>query len=214
MDWRCGLQEKKALLGALSFGAAGAGIFIFSGYDRPLSFICAGASFAIIFGLILLYLIFRIRQKSFPVGAALIHIGLALVVLGISISGPYKEEKEVVLSKGETIEIGSFVLEAKETIDLQALGYHAKEARLEVKKNDQPYGILKPELRSYHKFARAHEVSTIFSLGEELYATLLAVTKDGIMSLKVSVNPLVNWFWIGGTIMCLAAFLCLGRRRQ
>ena len=31
---------------------------------------------------------------------------------------------------------------------------------------------------------------------------------EGDVSLKISLNPLVNWIWIGGTLSCLIAFLC------
>jgi len=41
-----------------------------------------------------------------------------------------------------------------------------------------------------------------------VYATLLGFDEAGAVSLKVSVNPLVNWIWIGGTLSCLIAFLC------
>jgi cytochrome c-type biogenesis protein CcmF len=55
------------------------------------------------------------------------------------------------------------------------------------------------------------EVGTIPSFGDELYATLLGLTEDNKASFKISINPLVNWIWIGGTIMCLLAFLLLRR---
>lgn len=91
------------------------------------------------------------------------------------------------------------------------------EARLTVTRDGRPVGVLTPEKRLYRNFEQSSfaEVSVIPSLGEELYATLLGFDEVGAASVRVSVNPLVNWIWIGGTLSCLAAFLCwrkIGRR--
>ena len=70
-------------------------------------------------------------------------------------------------------------------------------------------GVLTPERRIYTGFEQPFaEVSTIPSLGDELYATLVNSTDKKAASLKISVNPLINWIWIGGTLSCLVAFLC------
>ena len=57
-------------------------------------------------------------------------------------------------------------------------------------------------------------MSTIFSLGNEIYATLLSVDEQGTATLAVNVNPLVNWLWIGGILMCLFPFFGLARVRR
>jgi cytochrome c-type biogenesis protein CcmF len=90
------------------------------------------------------------------------------------------------------------------------------EARLLVTRDGTPVGTLTPQKRMYRNFSQSFaEVSVIPSLGEEIYATLLGFNEDHDVSIKVSINPLVNWIWIGGTLMCLAAFLCwrTGRRK-
>ena len=57
-------------------------------------------------------------------------------------------------------------------------------------------------------------MSTIFSLGNEIYATLLSVDEQGTATLAVNVNPLVNWLWIGGILMCLFPLFTLTRVRR
>ena len=83
-------------------------------------------------------------------------------------------------------------------------------ALLTVTRDGKAVGNMAPEKRQYRNFEQSTfaEVSVIPSLGEEIYATLLGFNEQGTASLKISVNPLVNWIWIGGTLSCLIAFLC------
>ncbi len=83
-------------------------------------------------------------------------------------------------------------------------------AHLAVTRGGKAVGSLAPEKRLYRSFEQSTfaEVSVIPSLGAEVYATLLGFNEEGSVSLKVSINPLVNWIWIGGTLSCLVAFLC------
>jgi cytochrome c-type biogenesis protein CcmF len=84
------------------------------------------------------------------------------------------------------------------------------EARLEVYKEGQKIGELFPQKRIYRNFDQPFaEVSVLPSLGDEIYATLLGFDESKVISLKISVNPLVNWIWIGGTVLCLLGFLAM-----
>lgn len=58
------------------------------------------------------------------------------------------------------------------------------------------------------------EVEVLPSLGNEIFTVLLGQNDAGGVTLKVNVNPLVNWIWIGGVIFCLAPFLILRYRRR
>jgi cytochrome c-type biogenesis protein CcmF len=87
------------------------------------------------------------------------------------------------------------------------------EARLEVKKDGEALGAMEPQRRFYRNFDQPFaEVSTITGLGDELYATLLGFDREERVTIKVSVHPLINWIWIGGTLMCLFPFVGLARR--
>ena len=58
------------------------------------------------------------------------------------------------------------------------------------------------------------EVDVIPGLGNEIYASLLGLDESSRVVVKVSVEPLVNWLWIGGTIMCLVPLAGLRRRKN
>ena len=51
-------------------------------------------------------------------------------------------------------------------------------------------------------------------MGEEVYASLLALDESSRVLVRISVEPLINWLWIGGALMCLAPFLSLCRAGQ
>ncbi|MBF0480936.1 MAG: heme lyase CcmF/NrfE family subunit [Desulfovibrionaceae bacterium] len=154
------------------------------------------------------------RTRRGGLGAYLTHCGLALTVLGVAVSGPYQTAKEAVLAPDQTLTIGAYTVTNKGLTKENTPAMFAATATLPVEKNGRPAGELAPQRRLYRNFEQPFaEVSTVPSLGDELYATLLGFTDDGAVSVKVSVNPLVNWVWIGGTVMCLAALLCLRRFR-
>ena len=56
------------------------------------------------------------------------------------------------------------------------------------------------------------EAAVIPSLGNEFYATLMAVDQQNRAVFRLSSNPLVNWLWIGGILMCLLPFISFRRR--
>jgi cytochrome c-type biogenesis protein CcmF len=89
------------------------------------------------------------------------------------------------------------------------------EAIVQVVKDGKVVGELTPQSRSYRNFDHPNsEVSVIFSLGDELYATIHDVKGELVSPLKVTINPMVNWVWIGSVIICLFPLLALRSRRE
>ena len=59
------------------------------------------------------------------------------------------------------------------------------------------------------------EVSRHMSIGEDVYLSMMgADLTTGKTQLRMFINPLVNWVWIGTAIMLLGAAICIGTRRQ
>ena len=166
----------------------------------------ASAALTGLFGLVL-YCIFNPRQLRAPssLTACCTHAGLLLMVLGVAFSGPYQSEGSLVMKIGDTDRIGAYSVTLEDIYKGEGAGYSFYEARLRLEKDGRESGILAPERRTYFKQSMPFaEATTIFSLGDEPYASLLAVDEArGLAQVHLTVNPLINWILIGGIILCL-----------
>ena len=216
LRWDGGLRDKMKAI-AVAGCAIVAGIALWSaGYRQSTAFISAAAGFACLAGIGLLMAVRPARDSLAAYG---VHLGVALMVLGVAFSGPYKQEADLVLGVHETGRVGAYEVRLTGIRDGEAPGYHFLAARLEVLKEGAQVGELIPERRIYEKFGRQQfaEADTIFSLGNEVYASLLGLEpakpgQESRVTVKISVHPLVNWLWIGGAFMCL--FPCIALRRR
>jgi cytochrome c-type biogenesis protein CcmF len=218
LRWDGGLRDKMKSF-ALAACALVAGMALwYAGFRQPTAFISAVAALACCASIGLLMAGRPARDSLAAYG---VHLGVALMVLGVAFSGPYKEEADLVLGVNDTGSVGAYEVRLTRITDGEAPGYHFLAARLEVFKEGKQLGELIPERRIYEKFGRQQfaEVDTIFSFGNELYASLQGMEQairpgqEPRVSVKVSVHPLVNWLWIGGALMCLFPFIALPRRK-
>ena len=72
---------------------------------------------------------------------------------------------------------------------------------------------LKPEERFYEQGADGQampEVAISFGVFSDLYLNTVDIdAQQGIATLEVFVNPLVNWIWVGGALLTLGGLICL-----
>ncbi|GAB7080774.1 heme lyase CcmF/NrfE family subunit [Megalodesulfovibrio paquesii] len=208
ISWQGGVGKARhlALVGATFAGLLV--LFYVLGYTKPVALVGAAAGGACLLSLPLLLVTDKAARKlPASLAAHLVHIGLAMMVVGVAFSGPYQEERQVVLKPGETTEVAGFTFKYEGLREFRTDAMAALEATIIVEQDGKLAGSLLPQRRIYQKFPNAYaEASTIFSLGTEVYATLLGAQEDHTASFTLSAHPLVNWLWIGGTIMCLAPF--------
>ena len=102
------------------------------------------------------------------------------------------------------MKVGQFEVTFKNLYEGEGAGYIFLEGELEVRKDGKLIGIAAPQRRVYAKWGQMQfaEAAVIPSLGNEFYATLMAVDQQNRAVFRLSSNPLVNWLWIGGILMC------------
>jgi cytochrome c-type biogenesis protein CcmF len=212
---KSGIGDKTALGVVLGIGAASAAVIFFLGYRQPLALFSAASGLMIVASVAIVFVRNKGLRSFLPSwGAYGVHLGVAFMVVGVAFSGPYKVESEAVLTAGQSMSVGEYMVrfdKLEHHHDNPAMDMHA--AILTVMLDGREVGTMAPEKRLYASFQQSTfaEVSVIPSLGVEIYSTLLGFNEQGAVSLKVSLNPLVNWIWIGGTLSCLIAFLCWRR---
>ncbi|GAB7024354.1 heme lyase CcmF/NrfE family subunit [Salidesulfovibrio brasiliensis] len=217
LGWKSGIRDMRGFVAVIVIFVLSAGAFWFMGYHKPLAVFSAASAVAAIATVVLLFLLSSATRKNFTAwGQYGIHLGVAMLALGIAFSGPYKVETEAVLGKGETVRLGGFDFTYIDHVQDETKEFSARlTARLAVKKDGEPLAVMHPEKRIYRSYPGQQfaEVSVVPSLGDELYATVLGITEDGKVSFQISVNPLVNWVWIGGTVMCVMGLALFRRGR-
>ena len=215
LRWQGGIRDWRKLL---IVGAAFCGaliVFWRTGVQQALPLMSASLCAALLVSMALLLAEKSTRAWMPSLTACLVHASVALVALGISFSGPYKQEVELELARGGVAQVGPYSVTLANLYEGRNKTFDFIEAELQLSVDGKVVGTVSPQRRLYDKFSRYafSEATTHPSLGSEFYATLLGVN-GGKAVLRMSANPLVNWLWIGSAIMCLAPLFGLRRRRR
>lgn len=217
LGWKEGVRDRRGLMVAGAAFALSAAAFAALGYRLPLALVgAAGAVACITTALLALGLLPEVRTRR-SMAAYAVHLGLGLMALGVAFSGPYQKSAEREFVVGQSFEVGGYAVTLRDVREKSSPAMARLIAEMEVTKDGKLIGVVAPERRLYRGYEQPFaEVEVLPGLGDEIFAVLLGLNEDGGVTVKVNVNPLVNWIWIGGVIFCIAPLFVLryGRRRE
>jgi len=148
-------------------------------------------------------------------GGMVIHLGIAVIAIGLTGSGLFRQEKAVVMTPGEIVEVGSERLRFDGLRSFKKDNYQAIQGHFTILGSN---AVVLPERRRYPVQDMPTTESGIHStIWRDVYVVLAEpVTGDGQMKwgVHVYVNPLVEWIWGGGVIVLLGLALALSTRRR
>jgi len=152
----------------------------------------------------------RNRRRS---GGYLVHLGVVLVGLGIIGTRLHALEAEVALSPDESVAVGGYTL-VYEDLRQESVGDRRTTwASISVYRNGRNgtyLATLKPQMDQYANFEQTIAVPALrMGLREDLYLVLFWWSEDGLLRVKVIVNPLVNFLWLGGLVLLVGGALAL-----
>ena len=166
------------------------------------------------------HMVLRWRQPG-QIGAAYwgmqcAHIGLAVVVAGITGVKSYEVERDVRMGVGDVVTIAPYAFRLQGMSEVKGPNYRAVRADVEVLKNGQPIDRLYPEKRRYFSTAMPMTEAAIDSgFMRDLYVSL-GDPIDGPTpqwSMRVYYKPFVPWIWAGVLLMVLGGGLAAVDRR-
>ena len=155
---------------------------------------------------------FRSQSRS-VYGMTLAHLGLAVVLVGIALSGRYTVEKTVRMAPNDTVAIGDYAFTFHGTTQIDGPNYAASQGRFTVRSGDREI-VLWPEKRIYRVQRNTMTEAAIDpGLTRDLYVALGEPMPDGAWSVRLYYKPFVRWIWLGGLCMTLGGVLAASDRR-
>jgi cytochrome c-type biogenesis protein CcmF len=166
------------------------------------------------------HMVLRWRQPG-QIGAAYwgmqcAHIGLAVVVAGITGVKSYEVERDVRMHVNDVVTIEPYSFQLKSLGEVTGPNYKAVRADVEVKRGNEVIETLHPEKRRYFSSAMAMtEAGIDTGFMRDLYVSLGEPLDDARTewSMRVYYKPFVPWLWGGVLLMVLGGlFAALDRR--
>jgi len=149
-------------------------------------------------------------QNTRRYGGYVIH--LAMVFLFIGFAGlAFKSETKALMNEGDLIHIKDYMLRCDSLTGGDDPNYTYRRAVFSVTKNGHPIGSIHPERRFYKASQQpTSHVAIKASLAEDLYVVLDGEDPDTNKAIiEVFVNPLVDWVWIGMTVLLFGSLLAM-----
>ncbi len=138
-------------------------------------------------------------------GGGVIHLGILLLVAGITGSQAHQTEVQVALATGESVEVGGYTLAYEDYTYRQIEEGGNKilnQAVVDVYRGERKLATVQPERNLHSNVDGAvTEVALRSNLKEDLYVVLAGLEADGLAAFQVLINPMVVWLWIGGAVL-------------
>jgi cytochrome c-type biogenesis protein CcmF len=144
-------------------------------------------------------------------GGYIVHVGIVLVFLGFAGQG-FKQEEQALLKPGQEVKVGKFTVRhdaLRVTSDSQK---QMVTGQVTVSENGAVIDQLRPARWFFnkHEDEPTTEVAIRRAPAEDLYVVLASYdASTQTATYAVTINPLVNWIWIGFGVIALGTGLAL-----
>jgi len=144
-------------------------------------------------------------------GGFVVHFGVVVTIIGITVSSNFGVEQEVRVARGEVVHVGDYDLRYNGSRTYNEVYRQVVWTDFTVLRDGREVTRLAAG-KSFHP----NEQQPIAQVGirstpwEDLYLILGGVEADGsAATLKVMVNPMVMWIWLGGLIITFGALITI-----
>ena len=167
--------------------------------------------------------LFRMIEKNRSrYGGYIVHLGIVLMFVGFT-GHAFDKEKEFGIQVGESEKVANYNFELKRMYEEERSNHYAWITDLRVTDIKGNFITnLRPEKRVYfHKNPdinkrQPHSELDIYStFNKDIYSIFSSVSSDNsIAFVKIMINPLVKWVWIGGYILAFGTIIALWPRKD
>ncbi len=157
---------------------------------------------------------FRLPRAAY--GMTLAHVGLAIVIAGITGSSAWKVESVQVMRPGDVARVDGYDFQLQSVHPITGPNYTGEGAIFVVSKDGRQVAVLDDaEKRQYSQPPRPTTEAAIHTTWlADLYAVIGEADGKGGYVTRLYHNPLIPWLWIGALTMVLGGLVSLSDRRH
>ncbi|MCU7958443.1 MAG: heme lyase CcmF/NrfE family subunit [gamma proteobacterium symbiont of Bathyaustriella thionipta] len=142
-------------------------------------------------------------------GMTLGHIGIAVFIVGITLTSLYSSEKDLRAEPGNSYELGGYQFSFRSMQQTEGKNYIAAKGVFDVTKDGVAVAVLQPEKREYRvQKMPMTEAAIDAGLTRDLFVALgEPLGESGAWSVRIYHKPFIRWIWLGAIIMALGGLL-------
>lgn len=218
--WKHGLKKSARLIAACVVAACC--VVLWSIFKQMPAVFFVASGFLLLNLVLDMAAMVKTKQMNWRAcGARVVHLGVALIFIGIAGSGGYDIERQISMTPGQKEQIGDWQLVYESLGADHGPNFTSMWAAVSVYKQDKLIAQLKPAKAVYGTEQKAvSEVDIHRSLGSDFYLAIMDVDiASKVINLRVMIKPLINWIWIGsgllvlGAVPVLVSFISTGKKR-
>ena len=151
-----------------------------------------------------------VRRNTRRYGGYIVHFGIVVMFIGIA-GGAFNQSHEQEMGSGDSMKVGPYKVVCQTYTQDSNKNYDTEYALLDVFKGSKKITQLAPERRFYQASQTSSTMVALHStLESDLYVIYEGRNPDTDKPIiKVFLNPLMNWIWIGVLIVVGGTFVAL-----
>jgi cytochrome c-type biogenesis protein CcmF len=152
-----------------------------------------------------------LRRQNRRYGGFVVHLGVLVIAVGVAGSQAWSVQTEASVERGGLLRLAGYELRFEGLEAAEESNHFRVTATFAVARDGVGLGVLHPGKKFYpqEQTPIAH-VDYRLGLLEDVYLVLGDFERDGSRAtVKLQVNRLVSWLWLGGAILTLGTALCL-----
>lgn len=155
-----------------------------------------------------------LRKQTYGFYGMLVgHIGMAILILGVSYASTHSQSRELTLTEGESAELEGYRFTLDRVSFDRRDNYIFARGEFSISDTKGYNATLYPEHRVYHT-DQTTEAAIDYGIFRNLYVVIGESDTSGSYAVRLYVQPLINWIWTGCFLMALGACISLLKRRM
>ena len=149
-------------------------------------------------------------------GGFIVHLGILVIALGVVGSQAWSTQTEATLKRGETVELAGYTVRFHGLHASEESNHFKVTGTFSLADSRRRVTVLAPAKKFYPREQTGiAAVDYRLGLWEDLYLVLGEFARDGShATIKLQINRMVSWLWIGGLVLTLGAALAIAPERR